>query len=301
MLKINQIHHGDCLELMHEIPDSSIDMVLADLPYGTTACHWDSIIPLESLWVHYKRVIKPRGAIVLTASQPFTTMLINAGGLNWFKYDWAWNKVNGANFFNLKNRPLKTKEDVLVFAGNANFTFNPQYIKRTKTSLQRDKPGGNPRNKNYGKTKVAQHYDAGDLDNIVKFKEDGIKHPIDIITFSITDLGIDRYNSPYKHPAQKPVALFAYLIRTYTNPDDIVLDNTAGSGTTAIAAIQTGRNWLCIKKDEAIYLTAKNRINKALGKTFEVAARAGQPNKAVASDHLPPAQLGLFTPPADTE
>ena len=140
-MKTNEIHHGDCLELMHQIPDGSVDMILADLPYGTTACRWDSIIPLGPLWAHYKRVIKPRGVIVLTACQPFTTILINAGGLDWFKYTWIWDKVGGANFLNLNNRPLKTHEDILVFSQSADFTFNPVKTMRTESSLKRDPVG----------------------------------------------------------------------------------------------------------------------------------------------------------------
>lgn len=255
MLEINQIHHGDCLDLMHEIPDGSIDMVLADLPYGTTACAWDTVIPLEPLWAHYKRVIKPRGGIVLTGSQPFTSALVMSNP-GWFKYEWIWNKRIAGNVFLTDYQPLKIHESVLIFGQQP--TYNPQMVKRNEVRRYKDKYGGGDA---FGK--------KGTGDKVYLLTH---KHPVSIIDMS------NAKRNGNLHPTQKPVALFAYLIRTYTNPGDLVLDNSAGSGTTAIAAIQTGRDWLCIEKDADIYATAANRIAKALGQGFTPAARAGQPN-----------------------
>ncbi len=147
-LEPNNIYHGDCLELMHGIPDGSIDMILADLPYGTTACHWDSIIPLEPLWAHYKRIIKTRGAIVLTASQPFTSMLVMSN-LEWFRYSWIWEKDKGANFLQANFQPLKTHEDVLVFA-RGKTVYNPQKKINPNKQSPTNRPQLSQKRKNAG-------------------------------------------------------------------------------------------------------------------------------------------------------
>ena len=251
---------GDCLELMKDIPNGSIDMILCDLPYGTTACKWDSIIDLDLLWKQYKRIIKDNGAIVLTASQPFTTKLISSN-YEMFKYEWIWNKISGSNFMNLKNRPFKTQENVLVFSKSANFTFNPIRVYRTEKSLKRDKVGSIA-NRDLPISDV-EHYGAKRSAKL-KLHEDGKKHPIDIITFSIHEKG--RYK--IKHPTKKPVALFEYLIKTYTNEGDVVLDNTAGSGTTAIACLNTNRQFIVMEKEQKYYDIILKRVGD-FNKNFE--------------------------------
>lgn len=270
MLEPNQIHHGDCLELMWDIPDKSIDMILADLPYGTTACAWDSIIPLDLLWAHYKRIIKPRGAIVLTASQPFTTILINAGGLDWFKYSMVWDKMQGKQPIVAHLRPMKSHEDICIFY-NEQPTYNPQ---KHSGKAYTDKRSVGNFSIHRGQTKARSVDYSGRM-------------PLSICSYPM-------HNRPDQHPTQKPVALFAYLIRTYTNPGDLVLDNTAGSGTTAIAAIDTGRNWLCIEQDPEYFRLAKERIAQRLQQPFLPGISGRTSNKHLQRS----AQARLFAEPS---
>lgn len=248
------IYNGDCLKIMPTMK-GKVDMILADLPYGTTACRWDSVIPFEPLWDCYKRLIKDNGAIVLTANQPFTSALVMSN-VKWFVNDWVWNKVSGANFCNLKNRPWKTKEDIVVFSKKPNFTFNPIPIMRTTLSLKRDPAGTNRSCKKRG---VVEHYGLKmDEYHAIFSSTDGTKHPVDILKFS-KYAHTKRY-SKFTHATQKPVALFEYLIRTYTDEGDTVLDNVIGSGTTAVACYNTGRRWIGVEKDEIIYREAVERI-----------------------------------------
>lgn len=261
-LEANRIYCGDCLDIMTDIDDCSIDMILADLPYGTTNCEWDSVIPLEPLWAHYKRIIKPRGAIVLTASQPFTTCLINAAGLDWFKYEWIWEKSLATGFQHAKNAPLKIHENVLVFSSGVinheNLTdnrmvYNPQMGKgRPYLKIQRTANVG--QGSMHRASKVNLDYVGTVVNNA------GTRYPNSILHFPIHNHKL--------HPNQKPVAIFAYLIRTYSNPGDLVMDNAAGSGTTAIAAIETGRNWICIEKDAGYCQVAQERVDKRLAQPF---------------------------------
>ena len=222
----NQVLQGDCLEVMKDIPDKSIDMILCDLPYGTTACKWDTIIPFEPLWAQYKRIIKDNGAIVLTASQPFTTLLINSNFYD-FKYELIWDKVQGKQPFLAKIQPMKSHENILVFGKNK-IKYNPQMW---EGKLYTDKK-------------------AGQLDNTthwvghkrMDYENKSERYPVTII----------KANNPNKkgqHPTQKPVALFEYLIKTYTNEGDLVLDNCAGSGTTGVACKNLGRNFILIEKE----------------------------------------------------
>ena len=241
-LDINKIYQGDCLELMNGIPDKSVDMILCDLPYGTTACKWDTIIPLEKLWMQYKRVIKDRGAIVLTASQPFTTSLINSN-INMFKYEWIWDKHIPRNFINAKIMPMQRHENVLVFGKNK-INYYPQMI-------ERDKP---VRVKNYSKG-----------DSAYKLNNDGTDDKERVYTHRYPDTIIEgkwEANAGKLHPTQKPVSLFEYLIKTYTTEGELVLDNCIGSGTTAIACINTNRNFIGIELQEEYYKLAINRVNK---------------------------------------
>jgi len=276
MLKTNEIHHGDCLELMYQISDHSIDMVLADLPYGTTACAWDSIIPLEPLWEHYKRIIKPRGAIVLTASQPFTSALVMSN-LEWFKWEDIWHKTQSVGHLNAHIMPLRQHESILIF-GKGKVIYNPQFS---------DKPKYNIRPLT-GKTKNGNVYGLHDLGNH-RSKPADVSYPRSVISFPNVN-GNERAG----HDTQKPVALFAYLIRTYTNPGDLVLDNAAGSGTTAIAAIDTGRNWLLIEKDPEYYQIAKDRITERLKQPFLPGLDGTAHNKALQPNGYPASQQPLF-------
>ena len=233
-----KLFQGDCLELMKQIPDGSVDLVLCDLPYGTTACKWDSVIPFEPLWAHYKRLIKPRGAIVLTASQPFTSALVMSNA-DWFRHSWVWDKKSAANVMTAKHGPLKVHEDVCVFAPAAG-AYTPQMSKgkgRWK--------GGNTRNDGIY---------AGGVPEGKYWSED--YHPKSIIEFS----NASRVGKV--HPTQKPEALMEYLIKTYTNPGDTVLDNCMGSGTTGVAAVRNGRFFVGMELDEGYFKIAQDRIQR---------------------------------------
>tara|TARA_R110002095_G_C4145870_1_gene229165 strand:+ start:54 stop:764 length:711 start_codon:yes stop_codon:yes gene_type:complete len=224
---------GDCLERMKEIPDGSVDMILTDPPYGTTACKWDSIIPLEPMWEHLKRIIKPNGAIVMTASQPFTTTLISSN-MKMFKYCWVWNKRAFANQMMAKKQPLRITEDIAVFNSKI---YQPQgLIECQKVTSQgsriTDNLGGGSRPKKYLQTHT--NYPK----NLIEFKKD----------------------RPSTHPTQKPVALLEYLIKTYTLENETILDFTMGSGSTGVACVNTKRNFIGIELDEDYFRIAKNRI-----------------------------------------
>lgn len=241
MINNNSIIHGDCLDVMKDIDNKSIDMILCDLPYGTTACKWDTIIPFEPLWEQYKRIIKDNGAIVLTASQPFTSALVMSNP-DMFKCAWVWNKTKAANYVQARQMPMKYHEDILVFGKNK-LVYNPQmeigkpYVKKAVSVAKEG-------------TVFIDTRKIGDI-NI----NTGTRFPSSIIKISN-----DNHNS--LHPTQKPVALFEYLIKTYTNEGDLVLDNCAGSGTTGIAAINTNRNYILIEKDETYYQLIKKRIDE---------------------------------------
>lgn len=238
MLKPNKIHQGDCLELMKEIPDKSVDMILCDLPYGTTVCKWDVIIPFDKLWEQYNRIIKDRGAIILTASQPFTTALISSN-TGCFRYVWIWNKLRGVGHLNAKKRPLMITEEICVFYKSIGI-YNPQM-----------RPRGIPRkSKNITQSNV-----YGRTQKIFEGEILKQKYPINLIEFSKS--GPDDY---LLHPTQKPAALFEYLIKTYTNEGDVVLDNCIGSGTTAVACLNTGRNFIGIELEEKYVDIARKRI-----------------------------------------
>lgn len=234
----------DCIEGMKLIPDKSIDMILCDLPYGTTACKWDTVLPLEPLWEQYKRIIKNNGAIVLTASQPFTTKLISSNFDN-FKYNWVWNKRFGANFVQAKRMPIRNCEDILVFCFSGRL---PNYYPQ---KTLREKPIYKGSNKQSKAIPIAI---TGNSENFGKsHKKYNDKFPEMLIEFNCREgRGL--------HPTQKPVALFEYLIKTYTNEGDLVLDNCMGSGTTAIACINTNRNYIGFELDKEYYELAKKRI-----------------------------------------
>ena len=233
---------GDCLDVLPFAPAASVDMVLADPPYGTTACPWDSVIPLEPMWRELKRVIKPRGAIVMTASQPFTTTLIGSNR-EWFKYCWVWNKGVGVNFLHAKRQPLKTTEDVCVFMEDCG-TYNPQMARRAKAIRKS--------NNNVGESS-GYSVDSNDTRYVGKVYNEA--YPQSILDFS------SRSDARGLHPTQKPVALMRYLIRTYTNEDDTVLDFCCGSGTTGVACQVEGRRFIGIERDEAYFAIAEKRVH----------------------------------------
>ena len=230
---------GDCLELMKVIPDGSVDMILCDLPYGTTACKWDTIIPFEPLWEQYERVIKDNGAIVLTASQPFTSSLVMSNP-KLFKNEWIWKKQKPTNFYQVKQQPLKEHESVLVFA-KKRITYNPQGTVPVNIKSGRKNKSSN----------LYSKYDGGDYVQKVG------NYPRSILFYPTEG---DKYRI---HPTQKPVALFEYLIKTYTNEGETILDNCMGSGTTGVACKNLNRNFIGMELDKEYFEIAKKRIAEA--------------------------------------
>ena len=237
-MEYDYIDCGDCLELMKEIPDGSIDMILCDLPYGTTRNKWDSVIPFEPLWEQYNRIIKDNGAIVLFAQPPFDKML-GVSNINMLKYEWIWEKEAGTGFLNANKMPLKKSENILVFYKNLP-TYNPQ---KTVGKPYKCKQGGDSNN-------------YGDYDRVVT-ENDGDRFPTNIIKFNRDKNKV--------HPTQKPVALLEYLIRTYTNEGDIVLDNCMGSGSTCVAAVNTGRHYIGFEKEPKYFDIACQRLDEVEG------------------------------------
>ena len=266
-MELNRIYNEDCLEGMKRIPDKSVDMILCDLPYGTTACAWDTIIPFESLWEQYERVIKENGAIVLTASQPFTSALVMSKP-ELFKHEWIWEKQKASNFMAAKYSPLKYHESILVF-GKGRVNYNPQkykvleieeLISKTKKELEQiminreyDRFGKIDRRKVVNDpTTNKQH--LGNRVVRTRNSDTGYRNPKSV-------LKINKSINKNIHPTQKPVPLFEYLIKTYTNEGGTVLDNCMGSGTTAIACMNTNRNYIGFELDETYHAKSLERIN----------------------------------------
>ena len=238
---IDHIFNTDCIAGMSMYPDKSIDMILTDLPYGITDCRWDSLLPFDQLWAQYLRIIKDNGAIVLTASQPFTTRLINSQ-LKLFRYCWYWYKNMPTGFTFAKHQPLRCVEEVCVFYKKAP-VYNPQGI------IVLDKPIKNRRKRIPARGDCVYH-----MDTLGKDTETCIVHyPRQLLEIKC-ERGL--------HPTQKPVALFEYMIRTYTNPGELVLDSCMGSGTTAVACIRSGRKYTGFEMDKNYYRTAIERIGK---------------------------------------
>ena len=234
------LYCGDCLDILPTLADNSVDMVLVDLPYGTTACKWDSILPLDKLWEQYNRICKEDGAMVFTAAQPFTTVLA-ASNLNNFRYEWIWEKPQGTNPMNAKVMPLKSHENILVFYRKKP-VYNPQMWYSTPYSgfsSDTSKIG-----EVYGKAQ-SKHRD----------NPDGSRYPKTVLKFK-QEKGF--------HPTQKPVDLMEYLIKTYTNSGNVVLDNTMGSGSTGVAAVRSSRKFIGIEMDSNYYEIAKERIESAV-------------------------------------
>ncbi|MBN2536367.1 MAG: site-specific DNA-methyltransferase [Spirochaetales bacterium] len=236
MIKPNAIIHGDCLKVMPDILDDSIDMILCDLPYGMTACKWDKIIPFDALWREYCRIIKEKGVIVLTASEPFASKL-RISNLNMYRYDWIWEKDQGSNFLQIKTRPFKVHEVICIFSPKAmQYSYNPQMTKGKPYVSSTGNTG-----EVYGKSKK------------VITVNNGFRYPRSIIQVN-RERGL--------HPTQKPVKLFEYFIKTYTQEKDVVLDNCAGSGTTGIACLQTGRRYILIEKEKKYFDIIQERIRR---------------------------------------
>ena len=259
------IIHGDCLDEMMEIPEESIDMILCDLPYGITACKWDTVIPFIPLWEHYNRIIKDNGAIVLFGSEPFSSALRMSNIKN-YKYDWVWEKQKASNFLGAKHQPLKHHEIISVFNVKG---YNPQkynvieiedILSMTKKQLvdyhknrNFDNFGVVDKRKNVNNETSNKELIGSDITRI-RNKDDGTRFPKSIIKINKEARNV--------HPTQKPVALMEYLIKTYTNEGDLVLDNCAGSFTTAIASENLKRNWICIEKEEKYCEIGEKRIKE---------------------------------------
>ncbi|MED0876571.1 site-specific DNA-methyltransferase [Bacillus mobilis] len=235
---LNKIYNENCLEGMKRIPDKSIDMILCDLPYGTTRNKWDSIIPLDQMWKQYNRIIKDNGAIILTAQTPFDKVL-GASNLKLLRYEWIWKKSNGTGHLNAKKMPLKNHENILVFYKKLPI-YNPQFTEGTPYKSISKKARNSS---NYGKQR----------DGITTING-GYRYPLSVQKFN--------YDKEKLHPTQKPVALFEYLIKTYTNEGETVLDNCMGSGTTAIACMNTNRNFIGFELDEDYWRLANERIEQ---------------------------------------
>lgn len=231
------LYNGDCLEIMKEIPDKSIDMILCDLPYGTTKNKWDSILPLDLLWIQYERIIKDNGCIALFAQTPFDKVL-GVSNLNLLKYEWIWQKESGTGFLNSKKMPLKIHENILIFYKNPPI-YNPQMRKGFKPYSQKN-----------GRASTNYGYRG----NVITVSN-GERYPIDVIVF-------DRDKNKL-HPTQKPVALLEYLIKTYTNEGQTVLDNCMGSGSTGVACVNTNRNFIGIELEKKYFDISKERIENA--------------------------------------
>jgi site-specific DNA-methyltransferase (adenine-specific) len=247
---IQNILHGDCLELMKNIPDGSIDMILCDLPYGTTACKWDVIIPFDKLWEQYERIIKKNGAIVLTASQPFTSALVMSNP-KMFKYEWIWEKNTGSNFATLKKMPFKQHENIIIF-GKGKILYNPQMQYKKYNSINRLKYNIDCMLKGDTETNKHKRYYSEEM------KNSNLRYPSSVQKF-IRQMGL--------HPTQKPIALFEYLIKTYTNENDLVLDNCAGSGTTAIACLNTNRQFIVMEKEQNYFDIINKRVKEHIIQT----------------------------------
>lgn len=235
----NKVIEGDCLEVMKNIPSGSIDMVLCDLPYGTTQNHWDSVIPLNELWKQYERIIKDNGVIVLTGQGIFTAQLM-LSNQKLFKYKIVWMKSKSTNFLNAKKQPLRRHEDICIFYKNQPL-YNPEMT------------AGEPYNKGFRKNQLTGSY--GDFKTI-EVKSDGERYPTDVIYFKTAESEGEVF-----HPTQKPVELGRYFIRTFSKPGDIVLDNTCGSGSFLVSAVLEGRKFIGIEKNQETYLHRKHSID----------------------------------------
>jgi site-specific DNA-methyltransferase (adenine-specific) len=242
-MKDYTLYHGDCLEVMPTLSDQSIDAIITDIPYGTTACKWDVVIPLDLMWIQLKRLAKKNAAIVLFGSQPFTSVLVTSN-LKMFKYEWIWVKSRKTGFQMARKRPMKEHENILVFYDKQP-TYNQELRKLEKPVLSWRKNGK-----------------GGNLLNEVKTSKERFQ---EFTGFYTTTIRINNEHNVGAHPTQKPVALMEYFIKTYSNEGDTILDFTMGSGTTGIAALNLNRRFIGIEKDETYFNIARERIEKAYG------------------------------------
>ena len=241
--------HGDCLELMNVIPDKSIDMILCDLPYGITKCKWDIILPFEPLWEQYNRIIRDNGVIALFGNEPFSSALRMSNIKN-YKYDWKWNKVQPTGFSACKRQPMRVIEDIIIFYKKQP-TYNPQMITREKAIDSR----------NWKQDKrISENSRFSGTNNSLSQRVYKDKYPINYI--EVNRASKECNNTKRFHPTQKPVALLEYLIKTYTNEEETVLDNCMGSGSTGVACINTNRNFIGIEKDDNYFKIAEERIKQ---------------------------------------
>jgi len=249
MIELNNIYNMDCLEGMKQIPDATVDAIICDLPFGTTKNPWDSVIPLDALWEQYKRIVKQRGAIVLFSQQPFSAALIMSNP-KMFKYEWIWEKDNGTGQLNSKFAPMKKHENILVFSKSA-----ACFVKNADDAMfyYPQKEAGKPYTQKSGRP--SNNYDAANCHSVVT-ENKGERYPTDILKFNRDKDKI--------HPTQKPVELIRYLIRTYSNPGDVILDNCMGSGTTAIAALRERRSYIGFELNREYFDKAQQRIREEL-------------------------------------
>lgn len=236
------LYQGDCLDLIKDIPDGSVDLVLCDLPYGTTRNKWDCIIPLDRLWEQYKRIIKDNGAIVLFSAEPFTSLLITSN-MQWFRYDLIWAKTQGSDFLNANRKPLRSHENICVFYKKQP-TYNPQ---KTEGKPYKAK-SGKITSSNFGKFN-GNHYTEN---------KDGKRCPLTVLNFS------GEHNTGKQHPTQKPIDLLEWIIKTYTNAEETVLDNCMGSGTTGVACVNTNRKFIGMELERGYFEIAEKRIAEAV-------------------------------------
>jgi site-specific DNA-methyltransferase (adenine-specific) len=247
-LELDVIYNEDCLSGMSRIPDKSIDMILCDLPYGTSACKWDVVLPFDRLWAHYRRIVKDNAAIVLFSDEPFTSNLIRSNYKN-FRYKWVWNKGRGSNFQNARRMPMKCHEEICVFYKKTP-KYNPQFWFSTPYKAENRKRSkayewiGNKSGTGRGGSIRDAYITAG--------SEDGRRYPLSILSFPC--------DSNKVHPSQKPVALLEYLIKTYTSEGEVVLDNCAGSGSTLVAAANTNRHYIGFETEAKYFDIAWQRV-----------------------------------------
>ncbi len=260
--------NADCFDVFPFIEDKSIDAIIADLPYGTTACKWDSVLPFNKLWEQYERIIKPNGAIVLFGSQPFTSSLIMSNIKN-FKYEWIWEKQKASNFMGAKYQPLKYHENICVFSKSTHNYYPQKYkvlefeeikqmndkeLKQVFETRDYDRFGKVDRRKTINQPNYSKEIHYGNIKGSRK-KDNGLRYPKSVLKF-------DRSVNSNLHPTQKPVELMEYLIKTYTNEGDIVLDNCMGSGTTNLACIKLNRKSIGIEKEKQYYDVAVRRASE---------------------------------------
>ena len=252
MINISKLYEGDCLEVMQQIPDGSVEAIITDMPYGTTTCKWDIVIDLKLLWKQINRIIKPNGAIVLFASQPFTTTLISSN-IKAFKFCWYWDKINGGGFATVKYKPLSIFEDICVFSKNGNrINYYPiMQLTEEKNKRPRDKP--NKRKKDNTQAMASGNF------KVSKTHNENKRYPKNKLVYNNRSGELNAKNRI--HPTQKPVLLMEYLIKTYTKENETVLDFTMGSGTTGVAAKNLNRKFIGIEKNEKYFKIASQRIN----------------------------------------